>query len=117
MAAVPDGSLTAHEPMMDAARQPGNGSSASTAPASLGRASLGYTRQQIDTPPEAHPGRAGGPWAGVLVCPKVSMVLQYTGFAAASPSPGWDRFRWCVACAPTNDRLTRAVPLAAGHQA
>lgn len=77
----PDGLLTAYyEPLVDAARQPGNGFTVPLyrPPASLGARKPWYTRQQIDTLPEAQAQLAGRAIAW-LRDPVEAMVLHIQG--------------------------------------
>ncbi len=76
-----DGLLTAYyEPMMEGARQPGNGYTVPIyrVPATLGARKPWYTRQQIDTLPEAQAALAGRAIAW-LRDPVESMVLHIQG--------------------------------------
>ena len=77
----PEGLLTAYyEPMMEGARQPGNGFTIPVyrPPATLGARRPWYTRQQIDTLPEAQAALAGRAIAW-LRDPVESMVLHIQG--------------------------------------
>ncbi|WP_414986526.1 murein transglycosylase A [Acidovorax sp.] len=77
----PDGLLTAYyEPLVDAARQPGNGYTVPLyrPPAGLGARRPWYTRQQIDTLPEAQAQLAGRAIAW-LRDPVEAMVLHIQG--------------------------------------
>ncbi|WP_082606945.1 MltA domain-containing protein [Acidovorax sp. Root275] len=77
----PDGLLTAYyEPMMDGARQPGNGFNVPIyrTPAGLGARKPWYTRQQIESLPEAQAALAGRAIAW-LRDPVESMVLHIQG--------------------------------------
>ncbi len=77
----PDGLLTAYyEPMMDGARQPGNGFTVPIyrVPAGLGARKPWYSRQQIESLPEAQAALAGRAIAW-LRDPVESMVLHIQG--------------------------------------
>ena len=77
----PDGLLTAYyEPLMDAARQPGNGFNVPIyrTPAGFGARKPWYTRQQIETLPEAQAALQGRAIAW-LRDPVESMVLHIQG--------------------------------------
>lgn len=107
-----DGLLTAYyEPLIDAARMPGNGFTVPLyrPPASLGARKPWYTRQQIDTLPEAQAQLAGRVIAW-LRDPVEAMVLHIQGsgrLRIAEPGGGTTLLR--VAYAGTNDQPYQSV--------
>ncbi len=107
-----EGLLTAYyEPMMDAARQPGNGYTVPIyrVPAGLGSRKPWYTRQQIDTLPEAQTGLQGRAIAW-LRDPIESMVLHIQGsgrLRITEPDGSMSVVR--VAYAGTNDQPYQSV--------
>ena len=103
----PDGLLTAYyEPLMDAARQPGNGFTVPIyrTPAGFGARKPWYTRQQIETLPEAQAALQGRAIAW-LRDPVESMVLHIQGsgrLRVMEPDGSTSLVR--VAYAGTNDQ-------------
>lgn len=103
----PDGLLTAYyEPLMDAARQPGNGFNVPIyrTPAGFGARKPWYTRQQIETLPEAQAALQGRAIAW-LRDPVESMVLHIQGsgrLRVMEPDGSTSLVR--VAYAGTNDQ-------------
>ena len=108
----PDGLLTAYyEPLMDAARQPGNGFNVPIyrTPAGFGARKPWYTRQQIETLPEAQAALQGRAIAW-LRDPVESMVLHIQGsgrLRVMEPDGSTSLVR--VAYAGTNDQPYMSV--------
>ncbi|WP_085947314.1 murein transglycosylase A [Acidovorax sp. CF316] len=108
----PEGLLTAYyEPMIDAARQPGNGFTVPVyrLPAGHGARKPWYTRQQIDTLPEAQAALQGRAIAW-LRDPVESMVLHIQGsgrLRVTEPDGSVTLVR--VAYAGTNDQPYQSV--------
>ncbi|WP_422844547.1 murein transglycosylase A [Acidovorax sp. M2(2025)] len=108
----PEGLLTAYyEPLLDAARQPGNGYTVPVyrPPATLGARKPWYTRQQIETLPEAQAALAGRAIAW-LRDPVEAMVLHIQGsgrLRIAEPDGTTTLVR--VAYAGTNDHPYQSV--------
>jgi membrane-bound lytic murein transglycosylase A len=108
----PDGLLTSYyEPMFDAQRTPGNGYSVPLyqAPTSLGKRKPWYTRQQIDTLPEAQAALAGRAIAW-LRDPVDALILHIQGSGRLNlTEPDGRRHMVRVAFAGTNDQPYKSV--------
>lgn len=107
-----DGLLTGYfEPEYEAARQPGNGFSVPlyAAPADLARRRPWYTRQEIDTAPQAQAALSGRAIAW-LRDPVDAMVLHIQGSGRLNLlEPDGTRRLVRVAYAGTNDRPYRSI--------